>query len=224
MHKVVVFAGPSTHGLSDRHLLSDQLEWRPPVRRGDVAALVKERESSTLVVCDGVFQAEPAVSHREICDALDAGWEVWGVSSLGAIRAAEMAHLGMRGYGYVYERFANDPDFCDDEACLLYFPERPYFPVTEPLVNVRYALETFGSCFDIESNQAAETISKLRLLWFGDRTPSRIESLLKEAGAPPSGVAGFMAELRGRQRKQLDLDELLTASPWSLVRGNGRHN
>lgn len=223
MHKVIVFAGPSTYGLDDKYMESDQFDWRPPVRRGDVACLIKDRAASTLIICDGVFQAEPAVSHREICDALDAGWQVWGVSSLGAIRAAEMSHLGMRGYGYVYEQFANDPDFCDDEACLLYFPERPYFPVTEPLVNVRYALDTFGPSFGLTRAQATRTISMLRALWFGDRTPGQIESVLKEVGGPSSDVTGFMAELRKRQRKQLDLEELLTASPWKQIRSDAGH-
>ncbi|WP_425300876.1 TfuA-like protein, partial [Nocardia wallacei] len=33
----------------------------------------------------------------EIREALEAGWSVWGLSSMGAIRAAEMRLLGMRG-------------------------------------------------------------------------------------------------------------------------------
>ena len=168
----------------------------------------------TVVICDGVFQTEPAVSHREICDALDAGWQIWGVSSLGAIRAAEMAHLGMHGFGYVYDKFAGDPDFCDDEACLLYFPESPYFPVSEPLVNLRFAFESFGGEFGISADQAASIISYLRTLWFGDRTRELMTSLLRESGSTDSCVSAFMSKLKKRPRKQQDLAELLSARPW----------
>lgn len=209
-----MFAGPSTYGLGANCLGCHDFDWRPPVKRGDVALLVKEHPASTLVICDGVFQTEPAVSHREICDALDAGWQVWGVSSLGAIRAAEMAHLGMRGFGYVYDRFASDPDFCDDEACLLYFPESPYFPVSEPLVNLRFAFESFGAEFGITADQATSILSQLRTLWFGDRTQELMAALLRESGATDSCVTAFMAELKKRPRKQLDLAELLAARPW----------
>ena len=38
---------------------------------------------------------------------------------MGAIRAREMAHLGMRGFGRVFERFVAEDDFQDDEVALL---------------------------------------------------------------------------------------------------------
>ena len=59
-----------------------------------------------MIICDGVFESQPAVSHAELCRALDGGWAVWGVSSIGAIRAFEMRAEGMRGFGYVYKQFA----------------------------------------------------------------------------------------------------------------------
>ena len=41
----------------------------------------------------------------------------------------------MCGFGWVYDAFAGPLQLHDDEACLLHFPEAPWFPVTEALVN-----------------------------------------------------------------------------------------
>ena len=70
---------------------------------------------------------------------------MWGLSSMGAIRAREMAHLGMRGYGSVYAPFATEGDFQDDEVALLHEPNAPYRPVSEPLVHLREAVAHLAS-------------------------------------------------------------------------------
>src|SRR5207247_620593 len=77
---VTLFAGPSAHGLPPELLLEDGVRLAPPVRRGDVDRLVGSAAApGVAIVCDGIFLTEPAVSHAELCRALDAGWQVWGV-------------------------------------------------------------------------------------------------------------------------------------------------
>ncbi len=220
MPEALLFAGPSACGVDPALFAAAGVRLLPPVRRGDVDRIVRcQGEPGVLVVCDGVFQVAPAVSHAELCAALDAGWQVWGVSSLGAIRAHELRAEGMRGFGHVYEQFARFDDFTDDEMCLIHVPDPPYFPVTEALVNVRHALAQRGREDGIDAAAAQALVDGLRALWFGDRTPARIRELLVAAiGVAPARADRFLAWLRQNRVKTLDLERLLARRPWRDAR------
>jgi hypothetical protein len=165
----------------------------------------------------------PAVSHAELCAAIDAGWQVWGVSSIGAIRAFELRDEGMRGFGYVYEQLSRHADFTDDEMCLLHFPEPPFFPVSVALVDLRYALAQRGRDFGIAEAVGDALVTALRGLWFGDRTEERIEALLREQGGVDPRSAGLLLDwLRQHRVKAMDLAQLLACRPWRDPREHAR--
>lgn len=212
----VLFAGPSAHGIAPARFAEAGVCLRPPVRRDDVARLVDGGGApGVVIVCDGVFQVAMAVGHAELCTALDAGWQVWGVSSLGAIRAHELRAQGMQGFGEVFKMFSRFDDFNDDELCLLHFPEPPWFPVTEALVNLRHALQARGPALGIGEQAGQSVIDALRALWFGDRTPQRIESLLRSVGGCSAAQAeALLSWLAANRLKTLDLQRLLQARPW----------
>lgn len=215
MPSVTLFAGPSAHGLARSSLLTDSTSLLPPVQRGDIDRLVARTDPGVAVVCDGIFGSAAAVSHAEICNAIDAGWEVWGVSSMGAIRAYELRSEGMRGFGYVYSLFHELADFNDDEMCLLHFPEEPYFPVSEALVNLRFALEQRKAALGISDGSQRELLSALRELWFGDRTEEKIRSIMiGRAGIGASQADALLAWLRSNRVKSIDLANLMTTQPW----------
>ena len=214
MTEVVLFAGPSLHGLDRTPLLQRGVALRPPVRRGDVERLVQTAAAGVLVVCDGVFQSVPAVSHAELCGALDAGWQVWGVSSIGAIRAFELRDEGMRGFGHVYDTLLRHDDFTDDEMCLLHFPEDPWFPLSEALVNLRHALAARGEALGIPAAAATRALATLSQAWFGDRTPAFMLAALVDAGAPPAAAQALLAWTAANRVKSLDLAGLMQARPW----------
>lgn len=215
MPEVILFAGPSTHGLGRTQLLQDGVELRPPVRRGDVARLVESGSApGVLVICDGVFQSVPAVSHAELCAAIDAGWQLWGVSSIGAIRAFELRDEGMHGFGYVYEQLSRHEDFTDDEMCLLHFPESPWFPLTEALVNLRYALEVRGAFLGISAEAGSRAVATLSRDWFGDRTPVLMQAALVDAGVPLPDAQALLAWTADNRIKSLDLQRLMRIRPW----------
>ena len=220
MREATLYAGPSAHGLAPALFEEAGVRMHPPVRRGDIDRLLARRDApGALIVCDGIFQCVPAVSHAELGRALDAGWEVWGVSSIGAIRAWEMRDEGMRGFGEVYAMFSHFDDFTDDEMCQLHFPEPPWFPVSEPLVNVRHALATHGQQLAISDEASAELIARLRELWFGDRTPERIHRILeKDLAIEERRADEFLAVLTRRRVKTLDLERLLLWHPWNSPR------
>ena len=216
MPEAVLFAGPSAWGLPPACRQDEAIAWRPPVRRGDIDRLLAESaEPGVIIVCDGVFKVAAAVSHQELCRALDAGRQVWGVSSLGAIRAYELRHEGMLGFGAVHAMFDRFEDFTDDEMCLLHFPEPPYFPVSEALVNLRHALEQRATVLGISRAGAEETLARLRALWFGDRTEERIRSVMVGAvGIDERSVTALLDWLKQHRVKTTDLERLLATRPW----------
>lgn len=149
----------------------------PPARRGDLDALAGS-PPGTIVLVDGLFHAALAVGHAEISARLADGWRVWGLASMGAIRAWEMRDVGMRGFGEVYAEFARHLDFRDDEVALLHAPDAPYRAVTEPLVHLRHLLAAEVSAGRLPAPAAAATIATLADLWFGDRTVRRTAEIL----------------------------------------------
>jgi hypothetical protein len=214
--RVHLYAGPSTFGLPPHAFLGGGIELHPPVRRGDIDRLIQlDTSPGVIVVCDGVFQAEPAVSHAELCRALDRDWRVWGVSSAGAIRAFELRHEGMRGFGYVHSQFELFDDFTDDEVCLLHFPEKPYFPVSEPLVNLRFALEQNRSTLGVTIEAQGRLVAALRELWFGDRTLSTIRKLMVTSADFDTHTADALLKwMESNRVKALDLAGIMAARPW----------
>ncbi|MDE2368531.1 MAG: hypothetical protein KGN16_06115 [Burkholderiales bacterium] len=211
---MTLYAGPSAHGLAPARLRG--VDARPPVRRGDIAAQLATQAPGLIVICDGVFQAAPAVSHAEIVAALDAGWQVWGVSSLGAIRAHELRREGMRGHGWVHAQFARRADFRDDELALLHLGEPPYLPLTEALVNLRYALEQRADALGIAGRSQRRLIAALRELWFGERSVERMhEVMVGPAAIAPAAARRLLAWMVGHRVKTIDLDGLLRDRPWA---------
>jgi hypothetical protein len=215
--KCWVFVGPTAFGLGLPALLRRGDRVLPPAGRGDVDRLLGAVAApAAIVLVDGQFQDRPAVGHAELCRALDAGWSVWGCSSLGAIRAWELRHAGMRGCGWVHDQFAQHTDFADDEMALLHFPQPPWFAVSEPLVNLRHALHEVAAAGIVSSRAQAAVLRSLRRLWFGERTRPRMRAALEEAGKlDGQQIRAVMASLEQRPIKRLDLESLLVARPWA---------
>lgn len=194
------------------------IDLRPPAMRGDIDRLVSDprhRTDRVLVLADGIFGSDPAVSHAELCRALDAGWQVWGCSSMGAIRAWELRDEGMRGHGWVYAQFARHEDFTDDEMALLHLPAPPWDAFSEPLVNLRHALLERGADLGISAVAQRRLIAWLQSLWFGERTTALMLDLLVGPLAVPAPAAlALLRHLERRRIKNLDLQDLLRRRPW----------
>jgi len=205
MADVFLFAGPT---LARARAIQPALDLAgvhelPPVQRGDIPKLVREHKPpGVIAIVDGRFHQVLAVGHMEIRHAISHGWAVWGLSSLGAIRAREMHHLGMKGYGKVFELYCAPGDFRDDEVTLLHEPEPPYREVSEPLVHLRLALEAIGE---------HALVAELEGMYFGDRTLAFVRSRL---GADK--YEGFAASLDRYRIKSLDLIDFLDRRGWSL--------
>src|SRR5262245_23975176 len=110
---IYVFLGLSLPVDDARRLLD--ATYLPPVSMGDVWALMHRRPMA-LVIIDGFFEQKPAVWHKEILYALSQGVHVYGSSSMGALRAAELHTFGMIGVGEVFEAFRDGHLEDDDEV------------------------------------------------------------------------------------------------------------
>lgn len=175
--EVIVFAGPCLPRTPDdrwRELLQG-MDVRPPARRGDVLTALAG-EPRTLVLLDGLYYTVPAVTHKELLYALDAGVRVIGAASMGALRAAEMESFGMEGVGWVYERFHRGELTGDDEVALLHAArEHGFRPLTLALVEVRWSLEQLGS-----PEGSTVLVERVAELPFTERDSSRVEALARE--------------------------------------------
>lgn len=194
-----------------------------PVRRHDVAELVRaQRKPGLIVIVDGVFHDTLAVGHAEIREALDRGWRVWGLSSMGAIRAREMSHLGMRGYGTVYEQFAEETDFQDDEVALLHEPTAPYRAVSEPLVHLRGAVKHLVARKIMSPRRGDEVIDELKRRWYGERTVRRAVHLIRQVSSDHDGVAREWRDFDRFRAKSNDLLTFLQQRPFDELSNSKR--
>jgi hypothetical protein len=206
-----LFAGPSLFGTVAEELLPTcGLALLPPAVRGDINRLVRDYPGpGVIVLADGIFHSSLSVGHAELRTALEGGWVVWGVSSMGAIRACEMAHLGMKGFGEVFTRFIADEEYSDDEVALLHAPMEPYFPISEPLVHMRILVDQMAREDLISDVSANQVIDSLRKRWFGYRTLEELAGCLQNCGVHKSIVDERIGGIAQFRAKNLDLLHLL---------------
>lgn len=137
--KAVVFTGP-TLSQSDITSLGDFI-CLPPAAQGDVYKSLKYNPRYIGII-DGYFDGAASVWHKEILWAMSQGVHVFGASSMGALRAAELAEFGMVGIGKIFNDYRNGALEDDDEVALIHGPaELGFLCLSEPMVNIRATLE-----------------------------------------------------------------------------------
>lgn len=156
----------------------------PPARQGDVWRAL-ERKPRAIALIDGVFEHQPSVWHRELLDALAEGVPVFGASSMGALRAAELAPYGMVPVGQIARAYCSGDLLDDADVALLHADAGHGFkPLTVPLVDARFAIERARRTRVLRPKEAARLDAAARALHYTDRTWGR---LTREAGVrtPP---------------------------------------
>jgi len=189
MPKAVIFLGPSLEPSVAREVLD--ATYLPPIKRGDLAKL--DQAVQTVGIVDGEFFQSLAVSPKEVLVLLDRGVKVFGSSSIGALRAAELHTLGMVGVGRVFEMYRDGRIEADDEVALLYDPIT-YRACSEPLVNIRCALDAAVLKNVVGRIKADEILSRLVELYFPYRTHRAVGLLCPE-------LEEFMRSLPSNQKR-----------------------
>lgn len=136
---ICVFLGP-TLPVADARAVLDA-EYLPPAAVGDVYRAARKRPDAIAII-DGYFSRTPAIWHKEILWAMAEGVHVLGSSSMGALRAAELADFGMVGVGKVFEAYHAGTLIDDDEVAIAHSSaEDGYRALSDAMVNVRATLQ-----------------------------------------------------------------------------------
>jgi hypothetical protein len=190
MFNTAIFLGPSLDTASARSIL--KARYLPPIKRGDLSQLGCEIE--TVGIIDGEFYQSLAVSPKEVLQLLNRGIKVYGSSSIGALRAAETHVYGMIGVGEIFELYRDGLIDGDDEVALIYDPDT-YRSLSEPLVNIRFALKTAVLEGLIDSSKADEIVKEIKNIYF----PSRSYRAVSER-CP--GLRDFLYQRRPDQKRE----------------------
>jgi hypothetical protein len=188
-----VFAGPTIEEAQIRAELDPAIV-SGPVAFGDVYRAARGGPLAIAII-DGYFENVPAVWHKEILWAMAEGVHVFGASSMGALRAAELADFGMEGVGAIFEAYRSGELEDDDEVAVVHGPSTDGFvPLSEAMVNIRATLcaAVAASVVGEATASALQRIAKGR--FYADRT--------------------YAAILLGARSERLDEEELRRFREW----------
>lgn len=137
--KIKIYSGLSLKK-SEVSALASNFDFSGPVGRGQLLNDIKAGYH-IIGIIDGVFHSQLAVSPSEIMDCLRNGISVFGSSSMGALRAAEIDVYGMIGVGSIYEFVKYDKNFEDDFLAQTFFDEKlsgASVPLIDIYLELRY--------------------------------------------------------------------------------------
>lgn len=199
---ILIFLGPSLDLDSARGLCD--ATYLPPARMGDIYRACARRPHAIGLI-DGLFEHTPAVWHKEILHALAIGIRVYGGSSMGALRAAELHSFGMRGVGRIFGDFASGVLEDDDEVALIHGPaDTGYACQSEAMANIRCALEAAVLAGALDAEQARHCIAAAKALHYPERTWPQVFRLARAGGIAAGAVAAlesYIARERPNQKR-----------------------
>ncbi|MDP3622934.1 MAG: TfuA-related McrA-glycine thioamidation protein [Methanobacteriaceae archaeon] len=176
--KIIIFTGPSISIKEASEIL--EAEYRYPIKRGDILEAIAE-SPDVIGIIDGVFHQQPAVSHREILEALKNGIVVVGGSSMGALRASELDELGMIGIGYVYQQYKTGAVESDDAVAVILNPQT-HEQLSDSLISIDYNLKKARDAGILSNRELEELLDISKSIFYPKRTYEKIfkESNLDE--------------------------------------------
>jgi hypothetical protein len=182
-----LFAGPSLPDASSL-LSGTDVTVLPPVESDDLLRLPLD-EGDVVGIVDGYFHQTRAVRHKEILSVLARGVRVFGASSIGALRAAELDVFGMEGLGEIYQWFRSGRIEGDDEVALLHGEaDDSYRAFSEPLVNIRATLGAAQRAGVIAADDVLAITTGLSGLPYPRRTYSAVVDIAVDTGLPTDRV------------------------------------
>lgn len=187
--KPVVFLGPSL----ELRAAEPELDaiYLPPAAQGDLLRAA-ERGPPAIGLIDGFFHSVPSVWHKEVLWAMSRGIHVFGASSMGALRAAELEAFGMEGIGTIYEKFRTRALEDDDEVTVAHGPKEFGFrAVSEAMVDIRATLDHAERAGVLSSATRDSLVRIAKQLYYPTRTYLEIVDKGLEAGLPSKELAGL---------------------------------
>jgi hypothetical protein len=202
--RICIFTGPTLPPAEAATIL--EAEYLPPAAIGDVYKAARMRPWAIGII-DGFFEATPSVWHKEVLWAMAQGIHVFGASSMGALRAAELADFGMVGVGAIFQAYRDGTLEDDDEVAVVHGPpELGYVQLNEAMVNIRATIGKAAEDGVLSAPTAEALIGIAKALYYKQRS---YERLLAEAAArrlPAEELARLKAWLPANQINQKRLD------------------
>ena len=199
----ILFAGPSLYGLD-----TSKYQWIDvcgPACQSDIYSILNHKHYTRIILADGLYKSIPAPWHKEILLALEMKIEVFGVASLGALRAAELNEYGMKGTGKVYE-YINSNIIDDSEVAVMHKPEKNgWEAMTLAHVEVKYWSEKMKEEGRMTKDTSNDIISWSQQTNFERRTK---KALIKELSSNVMN-AREIVEKTWFSQKKLDLENLI---------------
>ena len=224
--RACVFLGPSLPLADARAFL--RATYLPPAGQGDVYRAVRDHEPEAIGLIDGFFEQVPAVWHKEILWALDRGVQVYGASSMGALRAAELDQFGMIGIGKVFEAYRTGvfPPFSDetfeddDEVAVAHGPAELGYVGSDAMVDIRATLAAAASQGVMDQCCRDCLIKLAKGLFYKERNYGRLIQMALDESLCGAQLSRFQAWLPNGKlsQKRLDAEALLA----TLARGGSR--
>ena len=210
-NRTVVFLGP-TMMVEDAAACLDAV-FLPPAAQGSLVCAVAMLRPARVILIDGVFEGEPAVRHKEILWALSRGVEVYGASSMGALRAAELAGYGMVGVGLIFRWYRRFQCLPDDAVAVLHAPpELGSRPLTISLIDLRLTIRAAFRARRIDSGLRRALESAARELNFRERTLKAVVARAAARLAPGRRRREALVDLLGEhlvEQKRADAIQVL---------------
>lgn len=169
-----IFVGPSLRDVE----VDRMIKRFGPAQLGSVY-LAAQSGYKIIGLVDGVFGNVPTVWHKEILYAIGRGCTVYGSSSIGALRAAELYRYGMWGIGLCYRLYRAGVITDDDEVAVLHGDASTnYAQFSQPLVNARLTLRRLHRKGFLSSDQEVKAMTRFKSLHFSQRTFPEFERAL----------------------------------------------
>lgn len=197
--RIIIFTGPSLHPDDANKILN--ADYRLPVGRNDVINALRDNPD-IMGIIDGVFHQKPAVSHREILQALHSGITVVGGASMGALRASELDDFGMIGVGRVYEAYKNGEIESDDDVAVVFNP-KTLEQLSEALINMNYNFHRASEEGLISKKDLKELSETAKSIYYPKRTYKRVLSEANIDVNQKNSLKNFL-EKKGKDIKRED--------------------
>jgi hypothetical protein len=187
MMAIHVFIGPSLR-LDEARTLLPAARFHPPVAMGQVSRLVKQKPS-VIAIVDGLFEQVPSVWHKEILYALEQGVRVFGASSMGALRAAELHAFGMEGVGRIFDAYRTGELEDDDEIAVAHGPaESGYRNLSVAMITIREGLQRAEHQGIIAPSVHRLLVDIAKAQFYPERSWAALEDLGAARGAPQADL------------------------------------
>jgi hypothetical protein len=188
----IVFGGGSLSGVAPH--LRARLDCRPPVKDGDLVDLAGSGKRRPVLILDGLFSENRALSPTECREMLHNGWTILGASSMGALRAADLWSEGMIGVGDIYLGLRTGIVRGDGEVAVALNPFT-FEEITVTIVFLRAtaaALLSAGCTTEVDARKLVATAGRIHFL---DRTAEACVAAWMAAGIGEEVRAAALAYL-----------------------------